>query len=337
MEVNQRVEWIDIAKGITIVLIILLHSCTSAIRDIDFVAFLIYSFTVTSAVPVLMFLSGCSFALRKEEYCKMSLKDYSKKKATSLLIPYIVYAFLIYLIFEIVNLVPVIRSIMANAGYGHMSFITFVKGLLIGNNEFSIHLWYLYALFLFDIIAYLVIKYRNKYVLLIISILLFVFSLIYTFSVSMAWEGAVDGLVFFTLGICFGEKKCNNITAIGAMIIWIALFYMYINWQLYYGNDYFLPNRFIPFAAIIVISSLSKLLRGSLAKILRYLGLRSMVLYLFQQPFFGSALGTVLVSVLRVPAFFAVMICIIASFTMPLLIRRIFVRYGWFRYLFRIR
>ena len=337
MEVNQRVDWIDIAKGIAIVFIILLHSCTSAIRDIDFGAFLIYSFTVTSAVPVLMFLSGCSFALRKEEYCKLELKNYLKKKASALLVPYFVYALLIYMIFEIANHIHGIGPIMASVGYGHMNFVVFAKGLFIGNNEFSMHLWYLYALFLFDVIAYLVIKYSNKYILLIVSVLLFVISLIYVFSGAMAWVGAVHGLIFFAIGICFGEIKYNTLTMIAAMILWITLFYMYINWQLYYGNDYFLPNRFIPFAAIIVISSLSKLLRGSLAKILRYLGLRSMVLYLFQQPFFGSALGTVLVSVLRVPTFFAVMMCIIASFTMPLLIRRIFVRYGWFRFLFRIR
>ena len=70
-------------------------------------------------------------------------------------------------------------------------------------------------------------------------------------------------------------------------------------------SAYFILLSFIPFVLLLV--TLGRMIHGRTASVLQALGKRSFDFYLFQQPFFGSVFGTVLFSILGVPALLSVL------------------------------
>lgn len=339
MEEQKRIEWIDVTRGLAIILVIILHSCTSAIRDNCFGVYLLYMFTVTLAVPVLSFLSGIAMAVHRDRYMSMRTFEFIMKKFYRLMIPYITYAVLVYLIFEILSHVSFLSTVMDNAGYGRMSSLLFLRGLLLGDNDYSIHLWFLYALFWNEILMFCALKYLKKNVFLIIILAICILYL-RTFDISnplpTGWSWGINTFVFYILGLLIGKRKLKNTTVITAAAIWMLFFLVFpINHIWNYDANH--PSRvIIPYMGIIVIPVIGKSFKGKLAEMLKFLGQKSMSLYLFQQPFWGSALGTILYSSLRVPAYMAVFLCITASFSIPLFFSYIFGRYKCFKVLFGI-
>ena len=338
MQENKRVEWIDAARGIGIILAMLIHTATTAIRNHDIGVNILYLFTITATMPVMMFLSGCSVSLSKERYKQMSFKDFLKKKFKSLLVPYLCYATIIYLIFEITSFIPGIGGLMNRVGYGGMHPVYFLIGLLIGNNEFSIHVWFLYVLFCYEIITFLVFKYcKRNLPLYVISIIAYILGHIVNVSFSLAFEDGLLYFTFFSLGIWLGDVIIRRAFGIGSAIGWITSFLIYLFFARRNTLPYEILVFIIPVCACLAVSFLGQTFRGKISDILQLLGKRSMTLYLFQQPFFGSALGTVLYGVLGFPAWPTVFMSFVLSIAMPLLIRQIFVRYKWFRTMFGVK
>lgn len=340
MAENKRIQWIDIARGIGIILVTLIHSSTTAIRNYDFGVNILYNFTVQSAVPAMVFLSGYAVAMSKTRYCSMTFKDFCKKKSMSLLLPYTVYAVLIYAFFEIMASLPKIGSFVKSAGYGGMGAGTFIVGLMVGNNEYSIHVWFLYALFIFEIIAFVFLKYiKNEKLLIILSVFTTLITLAFymkILAVSLAWANGLSYLIYFVFGLLFYDRKIGRSLGIFSLIAWFAGFYVFY-FVLHRGFVKDIVGMVVSLFAIMAVAYLGTIIKGAPGRYLEVLGRRSMAIYLFQQPFFGSALGTVLFAVVGVPAWIAVFSCIILSISVPLILRFIFVRYNWFRTIFAVR
>ncbi|MCR5102387.1 MAG: acyltransferase [Butyrivibrio sp.] len=335
---KKRVEWIDIARGIGIIMAMLIHSCTSVIRNQDYGVNLFYAFTSTSSMPLMIFLSGCSVKLNSKRYMEMSLKDFAKKKLLSFMLPYFSYSAIVYIIFVITNFLPFTGPMMKNLGYGNISFLRFLIGLIIGNNHFSIHVWFLYVLFIYEMIAYLIFKYvKRDYVFIIISVAAYFIEINVDTSISMAWMSGLLYFMFFTLGIYMYRKRINKWVGIACFFLWMIAYgiYAFMGLNDFYRN--YILALAIPLFAITSISWYGQMKKKKSPVQLRWLGRKSMSLYLFQQPFFGSALGTILYKVVGFPAWPSVIICIIASFVLPLVIRAILVRYRICRVLFNIR
>ena len=336
MESEKRIHWIDTARGISVILVMLIHSCTSVIRTENAWVSILYTFSISFSVDILFFLAGCSMTIAKEKYMEMSFFDFLKKKGITLLIPYLSYATFVYLFFELMNCIPILGKIASTAGYGHLNIFSFAYGLLIGNNIFSIHVWFLYALFFIELLVFTIWKYiKSDYALIIISLMLHSCVFLFPGIKSLAWNGALRSVLYFALGTFLLNKQYKNITIIiSALVLAIAfIVYIYFNIWTYNAND--LLMIIIPLMAIIVIPSVSKTISN--CELLNWIGQHSLVFYLFQQPFWGSALGTVLYSVFHFPAFISVLICIIASFAMPYLFRSILVKYKWAKFLFGLK
>ncbi len=337
MELKGRVYWIDITRGIAIILVIILHSCTSRIRDYNYIAYLMYMFTVTSAVPVLFFISGYSMKLSREKYGSKHLWLFIKEKASKLLIPYCAYATSVYLIFKVAEKIPVISEYIIKIGYGNMSALSFLIGLLIGNNVFSIHLWFLYTLFFFEIFTYAVWRYKKNHIAFwIVSFFLYGLSFFLDDSFSIAWRGCCGNYIFFVMGIylnkSIAKKKIILLTG-----LWMFFYLEYIIFNYWSYEEKHISRLIIPFLAVMVIPAMGMKIKNSIGDVLQWVGQKSMTLYLFQQPFFGSALGTVLFNALGVPALFSIILSMFFSIIMPLSIRQIFVKYRWFRFLFGVK
>ncbi len=157
MSSTNRIHHIDVLKGIAIFLVVFGHT----IREAESLVF-IYSFHM----PLFFIISGLFFNEKKFQ----SFGDVLKKKARTLLLPYVTFYVLGYLYWFFVekNIRPGLDLPFYNP------LLAFLYGCDIGQFK-SINgiLWFLPALFASEVIFYLLLKFKYK-VLIIIGI---VFSL----------------------------------------------------------------------------------------------------------------------------------------------------------------
>lgn len=139
-EVKKRLDYLDIAKCLTIILVIIGHA--SANTDDPFYRCAIYYFHM----PLFFIVSGVVSKVREVEYNKQYYKDFIIKSIYTLLIPYLIWA-LIYSKFSWKN-VPYIL-------YGSWETLTKAQTLT--------SLWYLPCLFLARIWMELIIGVSSKY------------------------------------------------------------------------------------------------------------------------------------------------------------------------------
>lgn len=137
---HKRIGWIDTAKGIGLLLVILGH------LHIPYVSTWIYTFHI----PLFFFLSGCVFS--GEKY---SFKEFCLKRIKSLVVPYFCLGFVIYLFYVIVNAV-VDRG---NGAYG--TNIEMLKNFFIQEHFWTI--WFLACLFIVEILWYWIWKIFSRW------------------------------------------------------------------------------------------------------------------------------------------------------------------------------
>lgn len=144
---QQRIEFIDLAKGICIILVVLLHIVPSAnIPELRFIR-----------IPLYFILSGLFF----KDYG--SFRNFLKKKVNNILIPFLFFYVVSYLIYYIIRLfVP--NLYIANAS-GILDVFT-------QRNLFNGPLWFLLCLFwtnaYFCIISLIFNKERYRAIIVLI-------------------------------------------------------------------------------------------------------------------------------------------------------------------------
>ena len=191
--VKSRINWIDVARGIGIILVIYGHTLSS-----HSFRYVIYSFHM----PLFFFLSGLVFT-----YDKYSIKTTFKKSIKGLLIPYIFFALLSYLVWILNN---GISSLSVLKILGHLG------GIVYGNSStlfFNDILWFLPCLFIAKVGFGIVTKLLKRKELIFASLI--VFSLLGYF-VSVLFpiirlpfgiESALTAIVFLGLGSMYATNK----------------------------------------------------------------------------------------------------------------------------------
>lgn len=136
---TKRIEYIDIAKGICILLLLLQHAHTYY-REVDVGEVYMVSFRV----PLFFLLSGCFFKTYG------NYKSFLKKKFNTLIIPFLFF----YLCFSVAmpNLLHLsgYEGLRQASSLGWMSIFNFIKGRGYSNNP----VWFLLALFWLSNIFY---------------------------------------------------------------------------------------------------------------------------------------------------------------------------------------
>lgn len=153
MENTQRKLYIDQAKGIGMLMIILQHISNSEN--------MLLAFGNSFKIIIFFIISGYLFSIK--DLKNINPKDYIKKKFKSLIIPYIIFSIIfifINIILLFINQVS-LNSIIANI----YDFIT-LKGFLT--------LWFLPILFLVEIIYFFISKYLNNYKKIFDTVLIFI-------------------------------------------------------------------------------------------------------------------------------------------------------------------
>lgn len=290
---SKRIEYLDIAKGIGILLVVLGHNDFEVISV--FVQRLIYSFHM----PLFFFLSG--YFLNTS----IPFFDFFKKRFNSLLKPYLFTIFLIY---------------FTSVSFEKMGFNTAIQRTvksLYGSGYYLdwVQLWFLPQLFVVSLYAFLFITLvntlRNRWVtwgilLATLAIALPFLHAFYPFPFSIFGKDyELYGLPFsldlvFVTGFFFllghevrqvtTEKTFDNgliLLVTGGLLLLLNILFPYeidFNIRLY-GS--FLVNTTEAILGILFVLALSRQIErrtSRLASVLKYLGSISLIILLFHVP-----------------------------------------------------
>ncbi len=331
----KRIEYLDIARGIGILLVVLGHNDFGAIST--FFYQVIYSFHV----PLFFFLSGYFI------HTSLSFWDYFKKRFHSVLLPYLFTIFLIYFAsvsFEKMGFQTAIGRIV-KALYGSINYIDWGQ------------LWFLPNLFVVSLYAFIFIrvtgKLQNRWVTwgillgtLAISALLL--RLFYPFSISVFGKGyELFGLPFsldvvFLSGFFFimgnevrqvtSERTFDPVLLLIAAAIGLIL----LNYFFPYSVDiakrvyesYFV-NTVEAVLGILLVLALSRQIElhaRRLASVLKYVGSISLIILLFHVPIQGFWGDKVMNVTGNLPL--SILIGFVMGVLGPILIHEIFIRFN---------
>lgn len=309
---NKNILWVDVCKGIAILLMILGHSGMT-----DRGKLYIHSFNM----PLFFILSG--FLVKPKQI--MIFKDFFMKKVKTIVLPYFVFGFVNF-IFCILYLRYYLHDYKIN------SLLIPIKSLFCFNTEGGLlvanALWFLTALFIVEIIFYFMLKYiRSKkkmlFVLIAFSLISYAYSIFFKARLFWGIDIAISAVFFYGIGFLFkqaGDKiklvvlKSNIFYIIlGLGISFVTIFLngqvdmrviRYNNYFLFYFNALVASGVYIMLASYICKIKFMKNLVKILADIgknsIIYLVLNQMVLvvmvhisYLFSR---HNVVGSILIS-----------------------------------------
>lgn len=278
---KERISWIDVARGIGIILVIYGHTLGSSGHR-----YLIYSFHM----PLFFFLSGLVFRSRSGETYKQSLMKDIKR----IMIPYFIFAFAsLFLWFIILPpenqtsstiLKQFIGILYGNASHGYLAINTV--------------LWFLPCLFITKQIFWFLSKLpKNLLAISLIgfSIIGYISSLYFSnLRFPYGFETALTGIVFFGMGYLwnFIPEKINinldrYIIFLTAIFAFLTIYFADLNWQIY-GlqidlrlnrlNNYFY-FYIAAISGILATIFISKIIDKN--RLLEYLGRNTMPLFIW--------------------------------------------------------
>ena len=156
----KRIEWIDIAKGMGIIYVVLSHvySIPAALSNY------IYSFHM----PLFFFLSGYLFFENKYK----SVAEFLKKRVQTLVIPYFIFSFITCAYWALMQ--NRFGDDTGQHDIGHAIIGIFYSNGIHHFMEFNVALWFLTCLFIVEIFFYFIRRFSKKdgQLILIIIILL---------------------------------------------------------------------------------------------------------------------------------------------------------------------
>lgn len=263
----KRINWIDYAKGIGIILVILGHSIFPEVLKIWICSF---------HMPLFFMLSGFTFNIEKYN----DFKTFIKRKFKTLIIP--------YFIFSAVNWLWIVARNRRDLSLIFKKFL----GILVQvrNTDFGPGLWFVPCLFLSELLLYVLVKYLDKRILTIASIVLITGGIAYARFINVNLPWGIDVVPISASFICFGyliKNKTDKILNYKFMPIYLVanIIFCYLNfkilgesvgmWSSVYGNEiyYILASVF----GSLFIYSICKLISN--INFLLYIGQNSITYY----------------------------------------------------------
>ena len=349
---DKRVKWLDAAKGLGILWVVLGHTMPGAMKEtneaIYWVATLIYYFHM----PYLVFLSGYAFQISQKRYERETVLAFIKRKGRALLVPYFSYGLLIYLVFLAASSVPFLRPIMESAGYGPIPLARWLGGFALGSNDYCQHLWYLYALFIYSVLCFLILRMAGDRKRLCNALLLLAAGAFLAAFYGCAWAKRIgtNSVTFYFYWFVMGWKlklpAWKRGKACGILAVSLALYVCFFRMERLFLDT---PLWFVVHTltkALIVLGMIC-LVRGlyveekkrwtGLLRFFLWSGKHSMEIYLFSQPFFGAALSSLLYMTGRIPVPFILCISMALSIVIPVGAAEILKRNGLAKRLFGLK
>lgn len=349
MAEKKRFDYIDAAKGLAVLLVIFGHTFRESMRadlawcDVSYIV--VYRFHVS----LLFLLSGLGFGLAAQRYREQSPLEFLRRKARSLLLPWLSYSVLMYIIFALIWALPPLRGMLAGSAYELISPARYLLDMLKNENPYCFHVWYLQTLFLFTLLTYACERYLPPRVSRAVRlVLVFIIPLLYDlFCHDWVWSGKafMQKAMFFLVGTLIPERairehaRALSVGGIGCGAVMLLLLFPPYGVDLYASRTTAIPAMYLENAAILglclgITAVLSPLCgraerqSASASRVpcvlrLAAFGRQTMPYYLYHQPFCCAFLGLVLYEKLGVPAPAVVAACMAAGLLVPYLILRL--------------
>lgn len=266
---GKRIDWVDISKGIAIILVVIGHCIPDAaspmgvsISTYRWLHDIIYSFHM----PLFFFLAG--YMVSRDKIMKSGYHsiDMIKKRAKRLLVPYFFVGFF-YAPFKM------LLSRFANKPYD----IENIWKIIIGVNPDG-ELWFLYSLFVITVISALFAFSSTKSGLLISAALL----------IWNPWNIITSYLFFFLLGIYVKNNYRNFVEELRLRhILLLGILFVAGNYGLIAlkQHAFFLLTAMCGMTMVFWISYKASSLKWGGTEILRYCGIMSMDIYILSDIF----------------------------------------------------
>lgn len=231
--VKNRIEWVDCAKGLAIILVVYGHALTYFSPNFDNFVHVVYSFHM----PLFFALTGyvSAYSYDGSDFCL-----FFKKKINALMKPYFLYA-IILLFFKILK--SYLSGSTANGGYVNCLANT----MLITRKSYISELWFLPCLLIAHCLMFVIVKKKTAYSWAIV-ILCFGFTLLGRLTCNVALPCNIDNALLslpFILGgikwrIATKDKKRNyNILDIFIVTVCVFVCINYVEIARGYSIDYF--------------------------------------------------------------------------------------------------
>ena len=263
---HERLDWVDYAKGIGMMLVVLGHvlrglfsagmvDSSSWIIDLEWV---IYSFHM----PLFFILSGLFF--ERSVGAKGGI-SFFKNKASVIVYPYIVWMI-------IQGLIEVAMSSYTN---GRPTELIEVFSLWVPRAQY----WFLFSLFSILVISFFIYQFAGIYLLLVFSLTLYFTSEL----IASRYYGFVaDFMLYFVLGVFLNIYKEGLFFGIGNALVVAVVSVLGFGFCVFVGGQNLIVELLTAlFGSFFVISGaiLMQQLKWSLGWLM-YLGKISMVIYL---------------------------------------------------------
>lgn len=199
----KRLDYIDIAKGIGIVLVVLGHTIVPQMRESSPLAKALYNSIYSFHMPMFFVLSGIVFWGKVEGYHEKGFKAFAAGKFLSLMVPYFSFSVISYVGIGVASKIPMTAAILNRAGYFARPFGQAVFEILTYQNHMDQHLWFCYALFVIFLLAYLFHRFLGAWYGLVFAFLLRVAAIVVWnmgFEYLSILRSILQNLCFFCLG-----------------------------------------------------------------------------------------------------------------------------------------
>ncbi len=327
MTKKQYFDWIDIAKGIGIVLVVFAHTIVPQIRENSFGAKFIWIFIYNFHMPLFFFLSGYLFENGLPKYTDKGKFVLGKLKY--LMIPYLTFSVFAYVFINFALHISPLASVLKNGGYEATGIKDAVLQILTYNGHTDQHLWFVYSLFIVFAVNILIPKVmKSKFILPLLAVLYISKARIHYFGIL---NYTVDNLFFFSLARVISSKdfKVNNIlTAIIFVVTNCVYSYFYINGMSGFVKDVLYLVRLVSATSgIALVCEVSKVIESKkISRFFKEIGSYSYDIYLMHAPFLVSGLMGILLSYSSLPSPLCCGAVLIIGIAVPYLLSKFIIR-----------
>lgn len=330
---TKRVLFIEIAKGIGILLVVLGHAIIPQMR-MDSAAFDgVFDFIYSFHMPLFVALSGYLYEKNQKKYHEQGFRRFFASKFRVLMVPYLTFSILSYTGIYLAFSFPALADILSAEGYQRFPLPQAAFQILTNVDHLDKHMWFIYALFLIFLASYLLRDIAKKpWFLLIVYIVYFFLP---QKDLPDIVVRTVLYMIYFNLArhVSVIDKWAKKERILPAACLFIALFAITRIDVLLVKKFLAIPTAVAGCLTVVAISAAIEKTRA--AKPLIFIGSYSYDIYLIHQPFLVSGLGGVLLMIDNLPHLAACLIVFLTGVFVPVVISKYALRrFRWMRTLF---
>ena len=259
---EKRISWLDVFKGIGIILVAIGHIYSNHV---------VYNWLYSFHMPLFFFAAGWVY---NEKPIILDIK----RRIQTIIIPYFSFGFLILIYWELIE-----RRFRDS----NLSFIDSVMGLFSGSYDkldFNVHLWFLPCFFLTVVLFNIFVKLGGLKAAYVASVLMsLVYIIFYMPELPMGGNRVFKYIGFYAIGVLCAKKEYNKLVDKKFRIGIFAIFLIGLNFYLSYLNltkgIMWFVTAFIGVGAILLISQVINENR-----VLQYLGKISLTVLCIHGP-----------------------------------------------------